>query len=87
MASNKLLTERVTEAPETRESSLSSSQPTPPHILPVLEALSLARQEVDPKKPQRKLPVQLKPPGSGGLSVGAARVKVLPMERVHLWAG
>lgn len=31
--------------------------------------------------------MQLKALGSGGLSVGAARVKVLPMERVHLWAG
>lgn len=71
MASNMLLTERVTEAPETRESRLSSSQTTSPHLLPVLETLSLARQEVDRKKPQRKLPMQLKLLGSGGLSVGA----------------
>lgn len=39
------------EAPETTESPLLSSQPTSPHLLPVLEALSVAKQEADPGKP------------------------------------
>lgn len=72
MIPNMLLTERATEAPETRERPTLTSQPKSPHLLYVLEALSGAKQEADQRGLRENWLGSWNPMGSGGLPVGTA---------------